>query len=123
MMDITELSSASDTHEVYEAAVVAANLHYLTPPRQNLIWASLHPEYSKERFSYVISQVFLGRLCWSGDIPGLREEQLQEMFDAEIFYEKVSHIIRRGDSFIFRTDECSFHSPTGTQAVIRYSDS
>lgn len=123
MMDITELSSASDTHEVYEAAVVAANLHYLTPPRQNLIWASLHPEYSKERFSYVISQTFLGRLCWSGDIPGLREEQLQEMFDAENFYEKVSHIIRRGNSFIFRTDECSFHSPTGTQVVIRYSES
>ena len=35
----------------------------------------------------------------------------------------MSHIIKRGDSFIFRTDECSFHSPTGTQAVIRYSES
>lgn len=122
MMNITELSSASDTHEVYECAVVMANLHYVSPPRQNLIWASLHPEYSKERFSYVISTAFLGRLCWSGDILNLREEQLQEMFDAENFYEKVSHIIKRGDSYIFRTDECSFHSPTGTQAVVRYSE-
>ncbi|MBQ3562126.1 MAG: alpha-galactosidase, partial [Clostridia bacterium] len=31
MMDITAMSSASDTHEGYEGAVVAANLHYLTP--------------------------------------------------------------------------------------------
>lgn len=123
MMNITEMSSASDTHEVYECAVVSANLHYLTPPRQNQIWATLHPEYTPERFSYVISQTFLGRLCWSGDILGLSESQLEEMFAAESFYEKVCHIIKRGNSYIYRTDECSFHSPTGTQAVVRYSES
>lgn len=122
MMDITEMSSASDTHEVYECAVVSANLHYLTPPRQNQIWATLHPEYSKERFSYIMSQVFLGRLCWSGDIAGLSESQLDELFATENFYEKVCHIIKRGDSYIYRTDECSFHSPAGTQAVVRYSE-
>lgn len=122
MMDITAVSSASDTHEVYEAAVVAANLHYLAPPRQNQIWSTLKPEYSKERFSYVISQGFLGRLCWSGFVTELSDEQLKEMFEAERFYEKVSPIIKHGNSYIFRTDICSFHSPTGTQAVVRYSE-
>lgn len=122
MMDITAMSSASDTHEGYECAVVAANLHYLTPPRQNQIWCTLKPEYSPERFSHIISQGFLGRLCWSGLIADLSEEQLEEMWAAERFYEKVSHIIKRGNSYIYRTDVCSFHAPSGTQAVVRYSE-
>ena len=122
MMDITAMSSASDTHEGYECAVVAANLHYLTPPRQNQIWCTLKPEYSAERFSYTISQGFLGRLCWSGNISELSEIQLEEMWTAERFYEKVSPIIKRGNSYIYRTDICSFYSPTGTQAVVRYSE-
>ena len=122
MMDITAMSSASDTHEGYEGAVVAANLHYLTPPRQNQIWCTLKPEYSAERFSYVISQGFLGRLCWSGLIDGLSEAQLSEMFAAERFYETVSSIIKRGSSYIYRNAPCSFREPEGIQAVIRYSE-
>lgn len=122
MMDITAMSSASDTHEGYEGAVVAANLHYLTPPRQNQIWCTLKPEYSGERFSHIISQGFLGRLCWSGLIAELSQEQFNEMLKAEDFYEKISPIIKRGNSYIYRTDICSFYSPTGTQAVVRYSE-
>ena len=122
MMDITAMSSASDTHEGYEGAVVAANLHYLTPPRQNQIWCTLKPEYSAERFSYVISQGFLGRLCWSGLIDGLSDTQLSEMFAAERFYETVSPIIKRGSSYIYRNAPCSFREPEGIQAVIRYSE-
>lgn len=122
MMDISAMSSASDAHEGYEGAVVAANLHYLTPPRQNQIWCTLKPEYTADRFSHIISQGFLGRICWSGQIGSLSEEQLNQMFDAERFYEKVSPIIKRGNSYIYRTDICSFYTPTGTQAVVRYSE-
>ncbi len=122
MMDISAMSSASDAHEGYEGAVVAANLHYLTPPRQNQIWCTLKPEYSDDRFSHIISQGFLGRICWSGNIKGLSEKQLNQMFEAENFYEKVSPIIKRGNSYIYRTDICSFYTPTGTQAVVRYSE-
>lgn len=122
MMDITEMSSASDTHEGYEAAVVAANLHYLTPPRQNQIWCTLKPEYSKERFSFIIAQGFLGRLCWSGKINELSDLQLDELFSAEKYYEDVAAIIKNGNSYIFRTQPCSFYSPIGTQVVVRYSD-
>lgn len=122
MMDITAMSSASDTHEGYEGAVVAANLHYLTPPRQNQIWCTLKPEYSAQRFSHIISQGFLGRICWSGLIADLSQKQLAEMFKAEEFYEKVSPIIKHGNSYIYRTDKCSFYEPQGTQAVVRYSE-
>lgn len=116
------MSSASDAHEGYEGAVIAANLHYLTPPRQNQIWCVLKPEYTFDRFSHVISQGFLGRICWSGQIKDLSEEQLNLMFEAEQFYERVSPIIKRGNSYIYRTDICSFYTPTGTQAVVRYSE-
>lgn len=122
MMDITAMSSASDTHEGYECAIVAANLHYLTPPRQNQIWCTLKPDYTKERFSYIISQGFLGRLCWSGLIADMSKEQLQEMFNAEDFYVRVAPIIKHGESYVYRTDSFSFYNPTGTQAVVRYSE-
>ena len=122
MMDITGMSSASDTHDVYEGAIVAANLHYLTPPRQNQVWCTLRPQYDHNRFTHIISIGFLGRLCWSGDIAGLSKTQLDELFAAEKFYERVAPIIKHGNSYIYRTDMCSFHSPTGTQAVVRYSE-
>ena len=123
MMDITAMSSASDTHDVYEGAVVAANLHYLTPPRQNQLWCTLRPQYDATRFTHIISAGFLGRLCWSGDISDLSEAQQKEMFAAEELYGKVSHIIKHGNSFIYRTDKCRFHSTAGTQVVVRYSES
>ena len=64
----------------------------------------------------------MGRICWSGLIDELSEEQLQEMFTAEEFYEEVSPIIMKGNSYIYRTDKCSFYTPTGSQAVLRYSE-
>ncbi len=122
MMDIAAMCSASDTHEGYEGAVVAANLHYLNPPRQNQLWCTLHPEYDAAHFSHIISTGFLGRICWSGRIAELSEAQLNEMFTAENFYAEVAPIIKKGDSRIFRTDPCSFRDPTGTQAVLRVSE-
>lgn len=122
MMDITAMSSASDTHDVYEGAIVAANMHYLTPPKQNQVWCTLRPQYDSNRFTHIISTGFLGRLCWSGDICDLSETQLKELFATEKFYEKAAPIIKHGNSYIYRTDMCSFHAPTGTQAVVRYSE-
>ena len=122
MMDISAMCSASDTHEGYEGAVVAANLHYVNPPRQNQLWCTLHPEYDAAHFSHIISTGFLGRICWSGRIAELSEAQLNEMFKAEDFYVEVAPIIKKGDSRIFRTDPCSFRDPTGTQAVLRISE-
>lgn len=122
MMDVSQMSSASDAHEGYEGVVVAANLHYVAPPRQSQLWCTLKPEYDSAHFSHIISGGFLGRLCWSGDFPALSEEQLNEVFAAEDFYCEVSDIIKRGNSRIYRTDDCSFSHPIGTQAVLRFSE-
>lgn len=122
MMDITQISSGSDAHEGYEGAVILANLHYISPPRQNSVWCTLKPEYDKTHFSHIIAGGFLGRLCWSGDFPNLSNNQLEDVFAAENFYSEVSDIIKKGNSYIYRTDKCSFSNPTGTQCVIRYSE-
>ena len=64
----------------------------------------------------------MGRLCWSGAADKLSDERIAEMFRAEDLYAEVADIIKRGDSYVYRTDVCSFSDPTGTQAVIRYAE-
>ena len=64
----------------------------------------------------------MGRLSWSGLIAELDEARLREMFLAEELYERVSHIIKRGNSNIYLTAPVSFYTPEGTQAVVRYSE-
>ena len=44
------------------------------------------------------------------------------MTDAEELYIKVSHIIKRGNSYIYATDRASYGHPSGTQIVARYTE-
>ncbi|MEE0866902.1 MAG: glycoside hydrolase family 36 protein [Clostridia bacterium] len=123
MMSVTAMCSFSDAHECFEFPIIAANLHYLIPPRQSQIWCVLKPEFNADRYAYTISAGFLGRICWSGNIAGLSEEQMGEIYKAEEFYESVSDIIKHGKSVVYRTEpSINFRYPEGTQAVIRYSD-
>ena len=122
MTGITGMSSFSDAHESIEFPIVAANLHYLIPPRQSQVWNVLKPEFDENRFAFTISAGFLGRICWSGDILGLSDAQMEEIYRAEELYEKVCGIIKYGKSRIYRTNLMNNRRPKGTQAVIRYSE-
>lgn len=122
MMDVSAMSSCSDTHEVLEIPIVAGGLHYLIPPRQSQVWCSLQRFYPENRTKYIIAGGFLGRLCWSGKLLELSDEQYKMMTDAENLYVKVSPIIKRGTSYVFATDRASFGHPSGTQIVARYSE-
>ncbi len=122
MMDVSAMSSCSDTHEVLEIPIVAGGLHYLIPPRQSQVWCSLQRFYPENRTKYIIAGGFLGRLCWSGKLLELSDEQYKMMTDAENLYVKVSPIIKRGFSYVFATDRASFGHPSGTQVVARYSE-
>lgn len=121
MMEVTAMSSFSDAHESMDLPAIAANMHYLIPPRQSQIWCVLKPDMSKSHMQYVIASGFLGRLCWSGYIDKLNDEQFKMITDAEDFYEKVSHIIKHGRSKIYRTKPLNYRHLIGTQAVVRYS--
>lgn len=121
MMDVSQMSSGSDAHEGYEGPVIAANLQYVSPPRQTQWWCTLKPEYDDAHFSHIIAGGFMGRLCWSGAVDKLSDDRIEEMFRAENLYSEVSEIIKKGDSYVYRTDACSFSDPTGTQAVLRFA--
>ncbi|MBQ7574815.1 MAG: alpha-galactosidase [Clostridia bacterium] len=123
MMSLTDMSSFSDAHVSVDIPIIAANLQYIIPPCQSQIWCTLRSGFGKDRFSYTVASGFLGRICWSGDIMSLNDEQMEAVYKAEDFYEQVSHIIRHGKSIVFRTQKLiNFRYPEGTQAVIRYSD-
>ena len=122
MMDVSQMSSGSDAHEGYEGPVIAANLQYVSPPRQTQWWCTLKPEYDDAHFSHIIAGGFMGRLCWSGAVDKLDDSRIDEMFRAENLYSEVAEIIKKGDSYVYRTDVCSFSDPTGTQAVLRFAE-
>lgn len=121
-MSVTAMSSFSDAHECMEVPVIAANMQYLISPRQSQIWCVLKNEHSESHMRYVISSGFLGRLCWSGYVDKLSDEQFAMIPEAEEFYERVSHIIKRGRSRVYRTQPVNYRALNGTQAVIRYSE-
>ncbi len=123
-MALTAMSSFSDAHVSVDAPIIAANLQYLIPPCQSQVWCTLRPNFSLKRFAYIIAAGFLGRLCWSGDIVGLNDWQIDEIYRAEEMYDEVSDIIRHGKSEIIRTEQViNFRYPKGTQASIRYASS
>ena len=121
MMSASAMSSFSDAHESVEVPIIAANMHYLISPRQSQIWCVLKDDFDDNHMRYVISTGFLGRLCWSGFIDKLNDNQLDMLYKAEDFYEKVCHIIKSGRSTVYRTDFINNRKPKGSQAVVRYS--
>lgn len=119
---VTAMGSFSDAHECYEFPIIAANLHYVMPPCQSQIWCVMKPFFDDNRFAFSVSAGFMGRLCWSGDMFGLSDSQMHEIYRAEDYYENVSDIIRHGKSEVYRTNPVNLRYPEGTQAVLRYSD-
>lgn len=122
MMGISGVSSFSDAHESVEIPYIAANLHNLMLPAQMLIWAVLHNDDSKERFSYSLCSTFLGRVCLSGEVDKLYNWQKEILFDAMKFYEKLENVIKNGKSRIYGNRSKSMRYPSGVQVVSRQTD-
>lgn len=122
MMGVTALSSFSDAHEAIEIPYVAANLQNLMLPAQSLIWAVLHNDETVERTIYSLAATFMGRVCISGQIDELREEQYEIIRKAIDYYKKLEDIIKNGSTKIYGNRSKSTRYPTGTQAVVRKTD-
>jgi alpha-galactosidase len=122
MLALASMGSFSDAHEALEIPIVAANLHRLILPRQSQIWAVLHPEDSLQRLGYSLAAGFLGRLCLSGAIDELGEEQWELVREAIDFYERVAPIIKDGRSRVHAQIGPSWRHPQGAQAVVRLAD-
>ncbi len=121
MLGLTAMSSFSDAHELVEIPIIAANLHQLILPRQNQIWAVLHPTDSLQRIHYSLAATFLGRMCLSGNIRELSPDAWETVGEAIRFYQQSAPIIRDGTSRKHSSFGSSLRHPTGWQALVRTS--
>lgn len=121
MMQLVSMGSFSDAHEGEEIPIIAANLQRLILPRQSQIWAVLRKEDSIQRMIWSLTAGCLGRLCISGDIGTLSDEQFQTLEKGLKFYEAVAPIIRDGESEFFGRCSSNWLHPKGWQAVVRRS--
>lgn len=119
MMELVSQASFSDAHECTCIPVIAANLHRLIRPEQSQIWAVLRASDSIHHIRYSLCAGFLGRLCLSGDIFDISDENWNEVLAAIAFYDKVKEIIKNGFTKVIRCTVSSYKKPTGYQAVLR----
>jgi len=75
-----------------------------------------------QRLAYSLAAGFLGRLCLSGEIGQLNEEQWGLVQEALYFYEQVAPIIKNGRSRLVQQIGAAWRYPQGTQAVVRISE-
>ncbi len=122
MMEIASQASFSDAHETRSIPIIAANLHRVIPPRQSQIWAVLRRNDDKHRIRYSIVNTFLGRMCLSGDIYDLSEEQWALVDEGMEFYRKAADIIKNGSTVYSESDPKSYRDPVGEQVLIRKLD-
>jgi alpha-galactosidase len=119
MMALSSMASFSDAHETRDIPVIAANLQRLILPRQSQIWAVLHATDTMQRLAYLLTAGFLGRLCISGEITSLTEDQWALVKEAIRFYAQVAPAIARGTSRLFQAIGPSWQHLQGAQAVMR----
>ena len=121
MFAISSMSSFSDAHESIEIPIIAANLHRAMLPRQNQIWAVLRKTDTPQRLYYSIVNTFLGRMCLSGDVLHLDDEQWEIVKSGMEFYTKISPVIKDGFSYRFGPEIQSYRHPEGWQVMFRVS--
>lgn len=121
-MGVCSMASFSDAHECEEIPIIAANLHRVILPRQSQIWAVIRKEDSLKRIAYSIANTFLGRMCLSGNVMELGEEQWNVINQGMAFYKKITPIIRDGYTYRFGTEISSYRHPKGWQGILRVGE-
>jgi alpha-galactosidase len=119
MVAATHMSSFSDCHETKEIPVVAANMHRMILPAQSQVWAVLRETDDRSRLNYSLAATLLGRMCISGDILTLSDEQFALMRRYIRLYADIKDIIRDGFSYRFGPELRSIRHAKGWQAILR----
>ena len=119
MMSVCSMASFSDAHECEEIPIIAANLHRVILPRQSQIWAVIRKEDSLKRIAYSIANTYLGRMCLSGDVWQLSEEQWKVIDEGIAFYRKIASVIKNGFTTRYGTEISSYRHPKGWQGILR----
>ncbi|MDE7200210.1 MAG: alpha-galactosidase, partial [Lachnospiraceae bacterium] len=119
MMSECSMASFSDAHECEEIPIIAASLHRVILPRQSQIWAVIRGDDSLKRIAYSMAATFLGRMCLSGDVTKLTEQQWDVIDRGIAFYQKAAPIIKNGFSRLYGPKVESWRHPKGWQCLLR----
>ncbi len=121
-MSLSSMASFSDAHECIEIPIIAANLHRAILPRQSQIWCVIREHDSLKRIAYSIAATFLGRMCLSGDVTGLTNEQWDVIERGIAFYKKAVPVIKKGITRRIGEKIRSERHPEGYQLVFRENE-
>lgn len=123
MMELVSQASFSDAHEISSIPIIAANMHRVIKPSQSQIWAVMRKNDNQARTYYSIISTFFGRMCLSGDIYDLSDQQWKQIDKGIAFYGSVSDIIKNGYTIKYENKAISYNRPQGEQLVLReYKD-
>lgn len=122
MQAITSMASFSDAHEWENIPVVAANVTRAILPAQSQIWAVLRAKDSDTRLHYSLANTFFGRMCLSGDIYDLSDEQWAVVDEAIAMYKRCSMVIKNGRNYRYGNFQNYYNKLSGYQAVARVSE-
>ena len=118
-MELASMASFSDAHECNCIPLIAANLHRLIKPQQSQIWAVIRANADIHRINFLLTASYLGRLCLSGEIFDLSDEQWAVVQSGIDFYPRLKHIIRDGFTSVIDTNVKDYYKPQGYQIVLR----
>ncbi len=119
MMSLSSMASFSDAHECEEIPIIAANLHRTILPRQSQIWAVIRKDASLKRIAYVIANTFLGRMCFSGDVTELTQDQWTLIEEGMEFYRTIAPVIKDGYTYHYGPKITSERYLEGWQGIVR----
>ncbi len=119
MMELCAMGSFSDAHECLEIPVIAANIHRMILPAQSQIWVVIRKDASLKRIAYVVASAFLGRMCFSGDMSELTNEQWEQIQKGIQFYNLIKPAILSGYTYFYANRGKSDRHLSGWQAILR----
>ena len=118
-MELCSQASFSDAHECKSIPIIAANVQRMIKPSQSQIWAVLRKEDDIHRVNYSLIAGFLGRLCLSGEIFDIPDENWHITLDAIKFYDEIKGIIKDGYTSVIECTAEDYNDPQGYQIVLR----
>lgn len=119
MMSRSDMASFSDAHECPEIPLIAADLTRLILPRQSQIWSVIRHDDSIRRIIWSMSATLLGRMCISGHVARLNDEQMDAIRRGVEFYRKAAPVIRNGSTRVYRKDITAYDHAHGWQVTAR----
>lgn len=118
-MELCSQASFSDAHECASIPIIAANVQRMIKPSQSQIWAVLRAKDDIHRVNYSLTAGFLGRLCLSGEIFDIPDENWEITLKAVEFYNEIAPIIKDGFTSVIECNVEDYNDPEGYQIVLR----